>query len=60
MVFKLIYKFINKMFNKMFNIIAHIINNVLVNCFSSYYYEVVVIKRINSSGSFIEYETDEE
>lgn len=44
----------------MFNIIAHIINNVLVNCFSSYYYEVVVIKRINSSGSFIEYETDKE
>ena len=45
----------------MFNIIEHFINNVLTNYFSHYYdHEVVVIKRINSTGSFIEYETDNE
>ena len=45
----------------MFNIIGHFINNVLINCFSNYYdHEVVIIKRINSTGSFIEYETDNE
>jgi hypothetical protein len=45
----------------MLNFIKHIINNLLVKCFSNYYnYEIVSIKRINSSGSFIEYDSDNE
>ena len=42
----------------MFNIIGHFINRILVNCFSSHHHEVIFIKRINSTGSFIEYESD--
>ena len=45
----------------MFNFIKNIFGNILVNCFSNYYdNEVVFVKRINSSGSFIEYESDNE
>ena len=45
----------------MFEFIQFIINNILVNCFSNYYdHEVVFIKRISSTGSFIEYESDNE
>ena len=35
------------------------IKNILVNCFSNFYdYEIVFIKKINSTGSFIEYDSD--
>ena len=42
----------------MFNFIKNIFGNILVNCFSNYHHEVIFIKRINSTGSFIEYESD--
>lgn len=43
----------------MLDFIKHIINNFLAKCLINYYdYEIVNIKRINSSGSFIEYDSD--
>ena len=45
----------------MFNFIKNTIESILLKCFSKYYdYEIVTIKRINSSGSFIEYNSDNE
>ena len=43
----------------MIDFIKHFINNILLKCFYNYHdYEIVTIKRINSSGSFIEYDSD--
>ena len=43
----------------MLNFIKNIINNFLAKCLINYYnYENVSIKRISSSGSFIEYDSD--
>ena len=43
----------------MLDYIKHIINKFLVKCFANYYdVEVITIKRISSTGSFIEYESD--
>lgn len=45
----------------MFNFIKNIFGNILVKCFSNYYdYEIVSIKKINSTESFIEYNSDYE
>lgn len=39
----------------MLTFIKYAINNILAKCYD---YEIVNIKRINSSGSFIEYDSD--
>ena len=45
--------------NNMLDFIKHIINNILAKCYAKYYdYEIINIKRTNSSGSFIEYDSE--
>ena len=45
--------------NNMLYFIKYIINNFLEKCLINYYdYEIVSIKKISSSGSFIEYISD--